>query len=446
MTSEAARDEEAEGAPPPDRAGPTEFDVLDLGEVPDTPDALDLVLEVADMMAICAAQQFVRVDAARREALAEAERVGGRALTDVAERSVRLELAAVLRITEHAVDEMLCVAEALVHRYPTVLESLGRARMTERHARFLVEALDQVEPAVRDPLLTRAVELAEAESVGTFRRALRRLIDASRAETLSERYERALQKRRVIVVPADDGMAWISAHDAGGRSARGPQPHHRYREGAGYARERGAHARPAPRRCVRRPAHRRRHRVAPERGEGYPSDGRGDRSGALAARRAARAAEPAVVEGIGPIPIDRARELCGSADSFLRILTHPETGMVLSVGRDQYRPPAALRKLARWRADRCMAPGCGIPASRCDIDHSIAWEHGGHTSLGNLSPLCRGHHMVKHHGGWTVSQHDRGALEWISPSGRRYVVQPERRVPVFHPVVSSSTASAGAPF
>ena len=26
-----------------------------------------------------------------------------------------------------------------------------------------------------------------------------------------------------------------------------------------------------------------------------------------------------------------------------------------------------------------------------------------------------------------------GALEWISPAGRRYVVQPERRVPVFRP-------------
>ena len=445
MTSEAARDEEAEGAPPPDRAGPTEFDVLDLGEVPDTPDALDLVLEVADMMAICAAQQFVRVDAARREALAEAERVGGRALTDVAERSVRLELAAVLRITEHAVDEMLCVAEALVHRYPTVLESLGRARMTERHARFLVEALDQVEPSVRDPLLTRAVELAEGESVGTFRRALRRLIDASRAETLSERYERALQKRRVIVVPADDGMAWISAH------VPAVEAHAVHSRITAIAKVLGTHESEA------RTLDQLRADVFADLlidGDtaSHPKEARGIRATVavtvpvLSLLGEGGAAEPAVVEGIGPIPIDRARELCGSADSFLRILTHPETGMVLSVGRDQYRPPAALRKLARWRADRCMAPGCGIPASRCDIDHSIAWEHGGHTSLGNLSPLCRGHHMVKHHGGWTVSQHDGGALEWISPSGRGYVVQPERRVPVFHPVVSSSTASAGAPF
>jgi hypothetical protein len=34
-----------------------------------------------------------------------------------------------------------------------------------------------------------------------------------------------------------------------------------------------------------------------------------------------------------------------------------------------------------------------------------------------------------------------GALEWISPSGRRYVVLPERQVPVFRP-----SDAADAPF
>ncbi len=48
-----------------------------------------------------------------------------------------------------------------------------------------------------------------------------------------------------------------------------------------------------------------------------------------------------MVEGIGPIPVDRARELAGGAEAWTRILTHPETGMVLSVGRAQYRPPPA---------------------------------------------------------------------------------------------------------
>jgi hypothetical protein len=159
---------------------------------------------------------------------------------------------------------------------------------------------------------------------------------------------------------------------------------------------------------------------------------------------AASGSDPATVEGVGPIPIAKARELCGADATWMRVLTHPETGMVLSVGRTNYSPPASLKRLVKWRADRCMGPGCGMPASRCDVDHTVAWEHGGDTALENLAPLCRGHHMVKHHGGWRLRQvpGTGGAVEWISPTGRRYVVAPERRVPVFS--VSDDIASAGS--
>src|SRR6187549_3829500 len=139
-------------------------------------------------------------------------------------------------------------------------------------------------------------------------------------------------------------------------------------------------------------------------------------------------------------------KLCGGDAMWMRVLTHPETGVVLSVGRTQYSPPASLRRLAKWRADRCMGPGCGMPASRCEVDHTIAWEHGGDTALENLAPLCKGHHKVKHHGGWQLQQipESGGAVEWTSPAGRRYVVEPERRVPVF--AVSSEGPSTLPPF
>ena len=155
-------------------------------------------------------------------------------------------------------------------------------------------------------------------------------------------------------------------------------------------------------------------------------------------------AEPPIVEGVGPIPVEKARELCGGADGWMRVLTHPETGVVVSVGRDTYTPPAALRRLVAWRAGRCMAPGCGMPANRCDIDHTVAWEHDGHTSLTNLNPLCRGHHTLKHHGNWRVDHLPRGALRWTSPTGRTYTVEPERRLPTFTtdpPATATATAT-----
>ncbi|KAF2413006.1 HNH endonuclease, partial [Microbacterium sp. B35-04] len=86
---------------------------------------------------------------------------------------------------------------------------------------------------------------------------------------------------------------------------------------------------------------------------------------------------------------------------------------------------------------------CGMPASRCDIDHNVDWALGGHTELTNLGPLCEGHHTVRHHTDWSIRQvaGSGGAILWTSPSGRRYLVEPERAVPVFR-----STESVGAPF
>ncbi|WP_241245877.1 HNH endonuclease signature motif containing protein [Microbacterium sp. 4R-513] len=406
-----------------------------------------MVVEVADVMSVLAAQRLARIDAMRREALAEAERFG-RQLNEVAHRSVRLELAAGLRITEHAAEELLRLAEAVVHRYPAVLDSLSHARMTERHASILVDLVDEAEAELRDDLVARAVALAEVEPIGTFRRRLRSLVESARFVTLAERHEAAASQRRTAVMPADDGMAWLMLF--------GPAVEIQAIHGRITRMAKVIKATPDETRTLDQTrADVMSDLLIDGRSNLHPEQARGIRPTVVvtvpalallkdgAAAAAAATGQPPTVEGVGPIPLERARELAGEDRSMMRILTHPETGMVLSVSRDRYEPPPWLAKLVKWRAERCMAPGCSVPASRCEVDHSIAWQHGGHTSLGNLCPLCTGHHTIKHHGGWTVRQIEGsgGALEWISPTGRRYVVEPERRVPVFRPA-----ESADAPF
>ena len=71
-----------------------------------------------------------------------------------------------------------------------------------------------------------------------------------------------------------------------------------------------------------------------------------------------RSGEPAEVEGVGPIDIETARMLAADALSFVRVLTHPETGAVLSVGRDRYRIPEDLRRAMRVRDVTCRFSGC----------------------------------------------------------------------------------------
>lgn len=146
-----------------------------------------------------------------------------------------------------------------------------------------------------------------------------------------------------------------------------------------------------------------------------------------------RSDEPAVLEGYGPIDIDTAIELVGNAKSFIRILTHPETGVWLSVGRDRYRAPSDLRRVLQLRDEKCRDPGCNRSAITCDIDHTVAFnENGeeGETSLNNLAHLCPKHHKDKHETGWTVIQDPSGdgTLHWTSPTGRKYSTEPANRI------------------
>ncbi|KAA9108021.1 HNH endonuclease signature motif containing protein [Microbacterium rhizomatis] len=396
------------------------------------PDTIDRLIEISSVVTMQAAQRLIGVDVLRREFLAAAV-AHGRSLTDVVERSVRLEIAAALRVAENEAGVMLALGEALVDRYPAVLDSFAAARMTERHARTLVDALDALEPEFRTQILDPAIELAEELPVGAFRRRLNALAETVRATTLTARHDTALARRRVVLQPDHDAMTWVMA------LMPAVEAHAIWARATAIAKV--LLAQDGEERTLDQL---RADVMADLLIEGdttsHPARARGIRATVAVTvpvltllDDASSGSEPALVEGVGPIPIARARELAGASEGWMRVLTHPETGMVLSVGRDRYRPPPALRRLVAWRADRCMAPGCGIPASRCQIDHRLAWEDGGETRLDNLNPLCIGHHTVKHHGGWRVLDVEGGygAVEWISPTGRRYVVEPERKVPVF---------------
>src|SRR5579859_2819167 len=89
-----------------------------------------------------------------------------------------------------------------------------------------------------------------------------------------------------------------------------------------------------------------------------------------------------------------------------------------------YRPSRALAHLVKVRNARCTAPGCGRPASRCDLDHTLAWDKGGLTCECDLAPLCRHHHKCKQNDGWTLEQPEPGLLEWWTPAGRTYASTP----------------------
>jgi hypothetical protein len=132
--------------------------------------------------------------------------------------------------------------------------------------------------------------------------------------------------------------------------------------------------------------------------------------------------EPPGPEPPGPSPDTRARDYLRSLRVRLTPIArgscdhrHAETG---------YQPSRKLQHLIRTRSTRCTAPGCGRPAARCDLDHTLAWDKGGITCECGLAPLCRHHHRCKQAEGWQLSQPEPGVLQWRTPHGRTFTTTP----------------------
>jgi hypothetical protein len=111
----------------------------------------------------------------------------------------------------------------------------------------------------------------------------------------------------------------------------------------------------------------------------------------------------------------------------LRTLTVPTVSVEEML---RYQPTAAVERYVRARDLTCRFPGCDRPAERCDLDHTIAFNHltpnaGGFTTVENLKCLCRQHHRLKtFHHGWRDLQRPDGTIVWTAPDGRMYCTVP----------------------
>jgi hypothetical protein len=68
-------------------------------------------------------------------------------------------------------------------------------------------------------------------------------------------------------------------------------------------------------------------------------------------------------------------------------------------------------------------PGCRRKAHRCQLDHRTPWPEGA-TSAENLEPLCKRHHDLKHHAGWTLTRTPDGHYHWTSATRHHYRYRP----------------------
>jgi hypothetical protein len=133
------------------------------------------------------------------------------------------------------------------------------------------------------------------------------------------------------------------------------------------------------------------------------------------------AENPGQLAGYGAIPASVARRLAADGN-WQRFVSDPTTGNLLDFGREKYTPPQELVDYLLARDRICRFPGCRRTGQSSDIDHAQSWETGGETNPANLGLLCRRHHRMKTHGGWSLESNPDGSCLWKSPKGKTFFV------------------------
>ncbi|TBN57064.1 HNH endonuclease [Glaciihabitans arcticus] len=401
-------------------------------------ESIDAVIGIDNVIAMLQAQRVTALhQAVVFNALLDDEPGPGSSLRL---RSLRAELASATRIPERTAERQLAEAEMLVNSLPATFEALSTAAISERHARVMVDQTSCLDPADIAALEEVALAFAERLTAAQFDRKVRSLREKLHPETMVERRVRAEADREVELCPDRDGMAWLNVYLPAADAV------------AIFQRltDLSATVPADPRTLAQRRADAARALLLRGETPGFDPADPGSWAGAThpvprgvtarvmvtvpALTLLRQSDEPATLEGYGPIDADMARQLTSEAPSLSRLLTHPETGAVLSVGRDSYRIPEVVRNWLRARDGTCRFPGCSQPAMRTEIDHTLGWAEGGGTDHDNLACLCQGHHTLKGETAWSVRQIPAsatvapGTLEWTSPQGRIYRTEPELRL------------------
>lgn len=354
----------------------------------------------------------------------------------IAYRSVKAMLAASLRLSEQTIGRHLERAHEVVSAYQQSHEALATGEISDTHVSVILDAGQIIgqgsDPQTPEVAERRAkyealvVDHAKQVSPTLLRSYARKIAEQLATVSLDERHEHAKRFRKVSVQPLSDGMSLLFAELPSDEAAIVFSRLTKMAKLAAAVEERE----------LPREERRRIDEIRADLLSDFLKNGKGDNAiGTDAAVTGvvqvvvhaehlvgdAAAAEAEVdvpvpeIEGHGPIPVRAARNIAGRATKWVEVVVDVTTETVCDV--ESRTPSAEQKRLLLVRDQHCRWPGCRMPGYRCEIDHTIAVEEGGPTTMQNLGFLCVGHHTLKRHGGWAVTQHPNADYEWTTPTG-----------------------------
>ncbi|GGH89369.1 hypothetical protein GCM10007170_00610 [Arthrobacter liuii] len=374
-----------------------------------------------------------------------------------AEMSTVEEIAGVLTLSSPAAGAFVDQAQRICSQ-PPAFEALSTGAMSWQHARILADETEGLTEAGAAALVAHffdphAPNAARGATPGElvpsrFRAKIRGWRERHHPESIQKRHAKSVADRRMEYRPDRDGMAWISLCLPGDKAcaiwnrttatARGlqgpdePRTITQLRPDIAASLLLGTQGSTAD-------------------GTDAETDGQGNHTeiGKVPTPRAdvlvmvpvfsllGATDEPAMLDGLGPIPASMARKLVADgAESFYRVLVDPRDGAPLEIGRKNYRLTQTIKKWIRMRDGKCTFPGCTNHTPDNETDHLKAWEHGGTTGTSNLAQLCPKHHRLKHARPWTPDAATKNEPPgWTSPTGRHYRSELPDSEPPFWPAL-----------
>jgi hypothetical protein len=131
-------------------------------------------------------------------------------------------------------------------------------------------------------------------------------------------------------------------------------------------------------------------------------------------------AEPiARLEGHGPVTEAWITRVLGPRCHF-RI--QPVLDLVGQAPVDAYEIPDRHRQAVHLMTPADTFPFASSLSRKKQVDHTVPFEEGGESGVGNYGPMTIRHHRIKTHGGWQVQQPFPGIYVFRDPHGAYYLV------------------------
>ncbi len=114
--------------------------------------------------------------------------------------------------------------------------------------------------------------------------------------------------------------------------------------------------------------------------------------------------------------IDPTEAAAASLVEHVRRVVLGADSVVIDLSRRSRLFTGSAQMAAMFSSTHCVWPGCRVPASHCQIDHTKSWRSGGSTNPGNGAPCCGHHNRLKEHG-FTFRRDKRGRMHVYRPNG-----------------------------